>query len=269
MRPAARAANKPTAGNLDGQWTHDLHSLNNPAAQQPPRGPRGLRTNRNTDRMHSALNGSASSPALRSQFNIVGSAKPNTSISIRGIAGPYPVIIKNLAKGTTAADAESAMVPLGGVVLSCRLIAVQPQVIAEVVFETKEGADNVVDTLNNQNVRSAFPVSSPTTNPSRPMATSSMCIIRPALFPPPLSPLINLHPLLDQLHPSAVVMMVPVQDMVAQTDTLSASVSAAETAETMTAATMFKMAHMASMMIAWTPMIAARRRTAEVSTATI
>lgn len=63
------------------------------------------------------------------------------------------VVAKNLAQGTTAADIESAMAPIGGVVLSCRLIAERPKVIAELAFETKEGADNVVDTLNNQNVR--------------------------------------------------------------------------------------------------------------------
>jgi len=37
-------------------------------------------------------------------------------------------------------------------VLSCLIIATKPKVIAELVFESKEGADNVVDTLNNQNV---------------------------------------------------------------------------------------------------------------------
>ncbi len=73
-------------------------------------------------------------------------------MSIRGLAGPYIVIAKNLALGTTAADIESAMTPVGGVVLGCRLIAERPKVIAELIFESKEGADNVVETFNNQNV---------------------------------------------------------------------------------------------------------------------
>jgi hypothetical protein len=64
---------------------------------------------------------------------------------------------KNLALGTTAADIESAMTPVGGVVLSCRIIAERPKVIAELIFETKEGADNVVETFNNQNVLSMNP----------------------------------------------------------------------------------------------------------------
>ncbi|KAH8767987.1 hypothetical protein BGZ57DRAFT_472192 [Hyaloscypha finlandica] len=151
-RPA-RASPKPNAGNVDAEWTHDLHTLNNPAADkvaQIPRGPKAGRGNRN-DRLYTALNGSASSPALNSQFNIVGSAKTTAGISIRGLAGPYIVIAKNLAVGTTAADIESAMTPVGGVVLGCRLIAEQPKVIAELIFDSKEGADNVVDTFNNQN----------------------------------------------------------------------------------------------------------------------
>jgi hypothetical protein len=93
---------------------------------------------------------------LNSQFNIVGSAKTTAGISIRGLAGPYIVIAKNLAVGTTAADIESAMTPVGGVVLGCRLIAERPKVIAELIFESKEGADNVVETFNNQNVSGAY-----------------------------------------------------------------------------------------------------------------
>lgn len=151
----ARATAKPSPGNVDAEWTHDLHALNNPAAakaaQLPPRGPKAARGTRN-DRLYNALNGSASSPALNGQFNIVGTAKTSAGISIRGLAGPYIVMAKNLAPGTTAADIESAMTPVGGVVLGCRLVAERPKVIAELIFETKEGADNVVETFNNQNV---------------------------------------------------------------------------------------------------------------------
>lgn len=154
QKQPVRSNIKPAVGNVDAEWTHDLHDLNNPSASRVksiPRGPRGSRTSRN-DRLYNALNTSASSPALNSQFNIVGSPKPSTGISIRGLAGPYVVMAKNFAYGTTAADIESAMTPVGGVTLSCRLIAERPSVIAEIIFETKEGADNVVDTFNNQNV---------------------------------------------------------------------------------------------------------------------
>ncbi|KAF4632126.1 hypothetical protein G7Y89_g6002 [Cudoniella acicularis] len=145
-----RPASKPATGNVDAEWTHDLHSLNNPPVSGVPRGPRGARPNRN-EQLYSALNGSASSPAVNSQFNIIGASKPSTGISIRGLAGPYIVVAKNLAPGTTVADIESAMAPIGGVVVKCTLIAERPKVIAEIEFETKEGADNVVETLDNQN----------------------------------------------------------------------------------------------------------------------
>lgn len=149
QKPVTTARNDKPAGNVNAEWTHDLHTLNNPqggGAFRAPKAPRGVRS----DRLHSALHGSASSPALNSQFNIIGSSKPG--ISIRGVAGPYIVVTKNLALGTTVEDIESAMVPIGGVVLSCTIIAERPMVIAEIAFETKEGADNVVETLNNQSV---------------------------------------------------------------------------------------------------------------------
>ncbi|TVY29016.1 putative RNA-binding protein [Lachnellula hyalina] len=149
FKPQPRANPRP-AGNVDAEWTHDLHSLNNSSASGPPRGPRASRPNRK-DQLYSAINSSASSPALHSQFNIIGTSKPVGGMSIRGLAGPYIVMIKNLALGTTVADVESAITPVGGAVVSCQLIAERPKVIAEVEFENKEGADNVVDTLNNQN----------------------------------------------------------------------------------------------------------------------
>jgi hypothetical protein len=68
------------------------------------------------------------------------------------MAGPYIVMAKNFALGTTADDIESAMTPIGGVCLSCRIVTETPNVIAEIIFESKEGADNVISTFNNQNV---------------------------------------------------------------------------------------------------------------------
>jgi hypothetical protein len=63
---------------------------------------------------------------------------------------------QNFAPGTTAADIESAVTPIGGLVTRCRVLKTHPIVIAEIVFESKEGADNVVATFNNQTV-SWFP----------------------------------------------------------------------------------------------------------------
>ncbi|CZT07641.1 uncharacterized protein RCO7_10258 [Rhynchosporium graminicola] len=155
-RPAALRSTPRPAGNVNAEWTHDLHNINNAPASKltagPPYGPRAAAAHKNrNERVYTALHASASSPSLNGQFSIVGKAKPGPGINIRGLAGPSMVMIKNLALGTTAADVESAMTPVGGTVLSCRVIAEQPKVIAELVFETKEGADNVVDTFNGQN----------------------------------------------------------------------------------------------------------------------
>ena len=128
--------------------------MNNPAASQLPQVSQRAskpRVTRN-DRLETALNGSVSSPNVNSQLNIVGRSQPSKGLSIRGLAGPYAVMAKNFAYGTSAADIESALTPVGGVCLSCRLIADRPKVIAEIVFESKDGADAVVDTFNNQNV---------------------------------------------------------------------------------------------------------------------
>jgi hypothetical protein len=78
----------------------------------------------------------------------------NKGITIRGLAGPFVVMAQNFAPGTTAADIESAMTPVGGLITSCRILKQHPIVIAEIVFESKEGADNVIATFNNQTVSS-------------------------------------------------------------------------------------------------------------------
>ncbi|KAH8598310.1 hypothetical protein B0O99DRAFT_58870 [Bisporella sp. PMI_857] len=148
-KPVGKNARQPK-GDVEADWTHDLHSVNNSPASGGARGSRQATTSYRVgraDRLHSAIHGSASSPALNSQFKVVA---PRASMSIRGIAGPYIVMAKNFAHGTTAADIESAMTPVGGIILGCRLIAERPKVIAEIIFETKEGADNVVETFNNQ-----------------------------------------------------------------------------------------------------------------------
>lgn len=75
-------------------------------------------------------------------------------LSIRGSAGPYTVVASNFAPGTTGADVQSAMEPIGGELQSCRIVANSPTVIAEMVFTAKSGAENVISTFNNQKVSS-------------------------------------------------------------------------------------------------------------------
>lgn len=74
-------------------------------------------------------------------------------ISIRGIAaGPYLVIGSNFAPGTTAADIQSAMVPSGGEMQSCKVTSYHPTVTAEMIFAEKASAHSVIATFNNKKV---------------------------------------------------------------------------------------------------------------------
>ena len=78
-------------------------------------------------------------------------------LSIRGTAsplGPYVVIGQNFAPGTTAADIESAMVPSGGDMISCKIMSSSPTVMAEIVFAEKYNAETVISKFNNMKVRS-------------------------------------------------------------------------------------------------------------------
>jgi len=77
-------------------------------------------------------------------------AAPQRNITIRGLAGPYAVIGSNFAPGTTAADIQSAMEPVGGVMQGCRILTASPTVEAEMVFVEKSGAEIVIATFNNQ-----------------------------------------------------------------------------------------------------------------------
>ncbi|KAL8715097.1 MAG: hypothetical protein Q9220_001054 [cf. Caloplaca sp. 1 TL-2023] len=71
-------------------------------------------------------------------------------ITIRGSAGPYTVIGSNFAPGTTAADIESAMFPVGGEMQDCRIVSKMPTVMAEMVFSEKARAEDVIATFNNK-----------------------------------------------------------------------------------------------------------------------
>lgn len=44
------------------------------------------------------------------------------------------------------------MEPVGGEILSCRLVSAQPMVVAEVIFSEKAGAEDVIATFDNQRV---------------------------------------------------------------------------------------------------------------------
>ncbi|KAL2155838.1 hypothetical protein VTH82DRAFT_580 [Thermothelomyces myriococcoides] len=191
-KPRAESASRPrhSTGNIDGEWTHDLHETQarGPKAGKASGSGAGSLAARITD-PNAPFTGPAShkrqtrraaqvaQALIRSELQqsqnqqqqrTDGTAptngaiptqpramdKPaatfNKGITIRGLAGPFVVMAQNFAPGTTAADIESAMTPVGGIITSCRIVKQHPIVIAEIVFESKEGADNVIATFNNQ-----------------------------------------------------------------------------------------------------------------------
>lgn len=84
------------------------------------------------------------------QVNIVKSSAP--SITIRGLAGPFSVMAQNFAPGTTAADIESAMTPVGGEMVGCKIIKTQPIMIVEMSFVSREGGERVIEMFNDKTV---------------------------------------------------------------------------------------------------------------------
>lgn len=74
-------------------------------------------------------------------------------INIRGLAGPCVVVGSNFAPGTTAADIESAMIPSGGEMQSCKIVSYSPFLVAEMVFAERANAENVIATFNNKKVK--------------------------------------------------------------------------------------------------------------------
>ena len=131
---------------VESPWNHDLHRTENGR----PRVTRTARQNPMSDKAkHDLL-----SEALAAK-GAPNNARPKAvgpEISIRGAAGPYVVIGSNFAPGTTAADIESAMIPSGGEMQSCRIITASPTVMAEMVFSEKHNAEAVIETFNNKKV---------------------------------------------------------------------------------------------------------------------
>ncbi|KAI9732237.1 MAG: hypothetical protein M1818_007556 [Claussenomyces sp. TS43310] len=146
---AAIRRNALPAGNINADWTHDLHDPGSAAVSRSIEQRRGGGVARGGRGGIFSGNGAALSPALSSQVNIVKPSRPAGGMSIRGLAGPYTVVAENFAPGTTAADIESAMFPIGGPIVRCTMISSQP-VTAEISFESKDGADNVIAQFNKQ-----------------------------------------------------------------------------------------------------------------------
>ncbi|KAK2761886.1 pentatricopeptide repeat protein [Colletotrichum kahawae] len=166
QRTASLGPKAVPAGNIDGDWTHDLHGTvsggrNGARAgglasriSAPGGKPSAATMSRRNDRRNEQRAARVANAIERSdtmadvQMTPAPIARPG--LSIRGLAGPFAVMAQNFAPGTTAADIESAMTPVGGEMLSCRILKTTPLLVAEMVFATKEGGDAVISTFNNQ-----------------------------------------------------------------------------------------------------------------------
>lgn len=102
-------------------------------------------------------------PELQQQANVA--KPPARGMTIRGLAGPFTVMAQNFAPGTSAADIESAMTPVGGEILSCKFVKTKPIIIVEMEFASREGGERVIETFNDKTV--CFPLATS----SRPLLT--------------------------------------------------------------------------------------------------
>ncbi|KAL6169827.1 hypothetical protein ACJQWK_04820 [Exserohilum turcicum] len=144
-----RSASAKPAGSIDGKWQHDLHKLNNPRGAPNTRSAMARtasasQVERNTRTFDKFASSIARGAATRTN--------DAPGFSIRGVAngGPCTVIASNFAPGTTAADIEAVMSPIGGETLGCKLLSASPTVMVELQFTSREGAENVIATFNNQ-----------------------------------------------------------------------------------------------------------------------
>ncbi|KAG5982491.1 hypothetical protein E4U55_001827 [Claviceps digitariae] len=148
--------------NKHGTWTHDLRiSVNGGSRKNGSLNARittsGInkpnRAGRNRFKRNSNL-ATALDKMDADQINVVppSAARDATTMgmTIRGLAGLFAVMGQNFAPGTTAADIESAMTPVGGEMTSCRIIKTSPFLLAEMVFSSREGGERVIETFNNK-----------------------------------------------------------------------------------------------------------------------
>ena len=151
----ANVTRKPSSFTNSRQTTNPFQATNTQAFSQnslrsrdrPHPNQRSISTSR-LERLTSSLEASNDRDvSFRNSTNNVGDG-----ISIRGTAGPFIVVARNFAPGTTAADIESAMTPVGGTITSCRITRDVPTVVAEITFADKAGADSVILNFDKQKV---------------------------------------------------------------------------------------------------------------------
>jgi hypothetical protein len=147
----SRSSSAKPSPNIEGKWQHDLHKLNN------PHGPPNKKLNRTASASHIDRKQHAFEK-FQSVIRENAQVADAPGFNIRGIAkeGPVTVMASNFARGTTASDVQAVMEPIakdrGGEVRSCKVVSAHPTVMVEIVVDRKDGAQNIVDTFNNQKV---------------------------------------------------------------------------------------------------------------------
>jgi hypothetical protein len=167
-------------GDVNGEWTHDLHSsVNRPNHSNnnnsPANASLGSRitlpggaaakkaaAKKKVARLTAAFDRMETDDSVKRQVNIVkNGGKPqnqnqnqtrDAGMTIRGLAGPFAIMAQNFAPGTTAADIESAMTPVGGEMVSCEIVKTQPFIVVEMAFASREGGEKIIETFNNKTV---------------------------------------------------------------------------------------------------------------------
>jgi hypothetical protein len=154
-KPRSSSAKPTVGGSINGKWQHDLHSPGSAPGKNFNRTASTSQVDRNTktfDKFRSAIQNNT-------RNNIPAARDDAPGFSIRGVAtgGPFTVVASNFAPGTTAADVVSAMAPFGEI-QSCKLMSAAPTVVVEIVFDSRESADKVISTFNNQKVCNPVPI---------------------------------------------------------------------------------------------------------------
>ncbi|KAM0470834.1 hypothetical protein ACHAPX_009708 [Trichoderma viride] len=172
-----RRASVPT-GDVNGEWTHDLHSsVNRPNNSNNNNSPanaslssritlpsgaaaKKVAAKKKVARLTAAFDRMETDDSVKRQVNIVkNGGKPqnqnqnqtrDAGMTIRGLAGPFAIMAQNFAPGTTAADIESAMTPVGGEMVSCEIVKTQPFIVVEMAFASREGGEKIIETFNNK-----------------------------------------------------------------------------------------------------------------------
>ncbi|KAJ5143887.1 uncharacterized protein N7515_002674 [Penicillium bovifimosum] len=115
-----------------------------------PRNHYGRKDRINSDQVQAAFTAENVAPSAPGGdiLRIVGGS--NSDLSIKGASGPFIVVGRNFAPGTTAADIQSALEPITGPMLSCRITANYPSVVAEFAYGERSAAELVVANFHNQ-----------------------------------------------------------------------------------------------------------------------